>query len=246
VRPGPSLAIFDVDGTLTRTPAVDARCFVEAIALELAIDAVATDWSAYVHTTDLGIAAEIVARHTGRGATKAEVVRVRARFVRLLAAAVRDDRGAFDEVPGASDLLRSLRASQHWEVAIATGGWRAGARLKLRAARIDVRGVAAAFAEDGPARTAILRAALARAGGAARFARIVCVGDAVWDVRAARELGLPFLGVATKGAATALRTEGASEIVSDLRDPGAVCRALARARVPLGRGGHMRRWEMTR
>jgi hypothetical protein len=68
----------------------------------------------------------------------------------------------------------------------------------------------------------------------------------VWDVRAARELGLPFLGVATKGAARALRTEGATEIVSDLRDPIAVCRALAQAHVPLGRGGHMRRSEGTR
>jgi phosphoglycolate phosphatase-like HAD superfamily hydrolase len=246
VRPARSLAIFDVDGTLTRTQAVDGRCFVEALALELAIADVATDWSAYVHTTDLGIAGEIVARHTGRAATAGELARVRARCARLLAAAVREDRAAFDEVPGAADLMRSLRTSARWEVAIATGGWRACARLKLRAARIDVRGVAAAFAEDGPARVAIVRAALARAGGAARFARIVSVGDALWDVRAARELGLPFLGVATKGAARALRTEGATEIVADLRDPRAVSRALARARVPLGRGGHMRDPESTR
>jgi phosphoglycolate phosphatase-like HAD superfamily hydrolase len=241
-----SLAIFDVDGTLTRTQAVDGRCFVEAIALELAIAGVATDWSAYAHTTDLGVAGEIVARHTGRAATAGELARVRARFARLLAAAARVDRSAFDEVPGAAELIRSLRASDRWEVAIATGGWRACARVKLRAARIDVRGVAAAFAEDGPARAAIVRAALARAGGAARFARIVCVGDAVWDVRAARELGLPFLGVATKGSARALRTEGAGEIVPDLRDPGTVSRALARARVPRGRGGTMRHRESRR
>jgi hypothetical protein len=43
-----------------------------------------------------------------------------------------------------------------------------------------------------------------------------------------------------------LRTEGATEIVPDLRDPRAVSRALARARVPLGRGGHMRHPESTR
>lgn len=234
VRHERSLAIFDVDGTLTRTQAIDADCFIRALALELEIGAAETDWSAYLHTTDLGIAQEILERRRGRRATEAELARLRAGFARLLAEAADADASAFVEIAGAGALVASLRTSTAWAAAIATGGWRDCALLKLARAGIDAVGLPAAFAEDGPAREAIVSAALARAGGPEGFARVVCVGDAVWDARTARQLHLPFVGVAINGRAMALRSEGVTEIIPDLRDPDAVLHALALARVPSG------------
>ena len=134
-------------------------------------------------------------------------------------------------MPGAATLLSELRAGGEWDVAIATGAWRASALFKLAHGGIDIAGVPAAFAEDGEGREEIVRAAWRRAQSAAGgqpYGRVVSVGDAIWDVRTARALGLPFVGVAVNGPAEdSLRAAGATHVVSDLRDTSAVLLALA-------------------
>lgn len=235
------LVIFDVDGTLTRTTEVDAECFVRALALELDITPPHTDWGAYVHTTDPGIAREIFEAQLGRAPAADELARLERRFVLLLAEAFDRHPQACNEVPGAAALLARLRVEGTWDVAIATGAWRASALLKLERAGIDVAGLPAACAEDGDGREQIVRAAWARAAAAASpdaggvpatYACVVSVGDAPWDVRTARRLGLPFLGVAVKASAGALRAAGATHVLDDFRAVGAVLRALATAEVP--------------
>jgi phosphoglycolate phosphatase-like HAD superfamily hydrolase len=69
-------------------------------------------------------------------------------------------------------------------------------------------------------------------GVGAAFERIVSIGDAVWDVRAARELQWPFIGVATGPAATILRHHGATTILADFSDLSGVLTALAGAKPP--------------
>jgi phosphoglycolate phosphatase-like HAD superfamily hydrolase len=67
-------------------------------------------------------------------------------------------------------------------------------------------------------REQIIEAAITRAGSAheqAGFESVVSVGDAVWDVRVARELGIPFVGVASGQREALLQEEGAREIVTD-------------------------------
>ena len=81
--------VFDVDGTLTQSTALDASCFERAVldALGIRIDA---DWCTYRHQTDEGILSEILDRHgmSGSGASRAAV---RSRFIELLAATLRSD-----------------------------------------------------------------------------------------------------------------------------------------------------------
>ncbi|MBI3191378.1 MAG: hypothetical protein HYZ36_01850 [Pedosphaera parvula] len=48
------LVIFDIDGTLTETNAVDADCYVRALAEVFGFADVDTDWSTYPHVTDSG------------------------------------------------------------------------------------------------------------------------------------------------------------------------------------------------
>jgi phosphoglycolate phosphatase-like HAD superfamily hydrolase len=49
--------------------------------------------------------------------------------------------------------------------------------------------------------------------------RAVYVGDGLWDLRAARELGIGFVGVRHDADESRLRAEGAQRIVRDYRDP---------------------------
>jgi phosphoglycolate phosphatase-like HAD superfamily hydrolase len=219
-----NLVVFDIDGTLTQSVAVDEACFVAAFRDVLGIDGIDTDWLAYPHQTDSGLAREIIRRHLGRGPAEGEIDRVRRRFVDLLAAGE-----PIREVAGASALLRHLGATPGWAVALATGGWEASARFKLDAAGLPAGTLPLASADDALDRPGILRMALgqaARAWGQEGFGQVVYVGDAVWDVRAARELGLAFLGRAAGERADRLLAEGAPTVLADFTDLGQSLRAL--------------------
>ena len=49
------VAIFDLDGTLAETMAVDVRCYVEAIHAHFGEVPLDTEWDSYPHVTDTGV-----------------------------------------------------------------------------------------------------------------------------------------------------------------------------------------------
>ena len=234
MAPG-KLAIFDVDGTLVQSYELDGECFVAAFHDALGIAEVDTDWARYDHVTDPGIAAQVIRERQGREPSAGELARLLSAFcVRLAEAAGRD--GAFAAVPGAAGLLAALHAQADWSMAFATGAWREAALLKIGRSGLELDDVPAAFGEDGPSRQGIVRAAIARArehAGVDDFARIVCIGDGVWDVRTATSLGLPCIGVGTGGRAERLAAAGASRVVPDFTDLEAIFNALEDATPPM-------------
>jgi phosphoglycolate phosphatase-like HAD superfamily hydrolase len=230
------LAIFDIDGTLANTNPVDSRCYVRAVSDELAIDLSNAKWSDFTFVTDSGISVQVFERYLGRAPAAGELLRLQQRFRDLLAEAAREQPESFSEVPGASQALRRLRSDSGWAVAVATGSWRACALVKLAAAGLDIDGIPAAFADDGLAREDILNAAHERAllaHGHDRFSRVVSIGDAPWDVRTARRLGLPFIGVRAHRAAVALEEWGASHVLHDFTDFDLLLLCLREAQVPV-------------
>ncbi|MGD0948556.1 MAG: HAD family hydrolase [Candidatus Binatia bacterium] len=229
------LAIFDLDGTLMRTTRVDEVCYVRAVRQELGIQDIDNDWSKYTHSTDSGITAEILQIRFGRPPRPDELARVRERFVGLLAETFRTEPDSCSEIAGASAALQRLRAHPQWRIALATGSWQACAMLKLRTAGPDLDGVPAAFADDSPAREEIIALAQSRAlqgYGQDDFGRVVYIGDAPWDVRSARRLGLPFLGIGSGRGARRLLADGASEVLPDFSDFDRLLQALEQAAVP--------------
>jgi phosphoglycolate phosphatase-like HAD superfamily hydrolase len=231
-----NLVIFDIDGTLTQSVAVDEACFVQALGDVLGIERVNTNWLDYRFQTDSGLALEICRNHLGRAPDAAEIRRLQSRFVALLGAAVEAPGQAVREIPGAAALLCWLKLQARWRVAIATGGWSVSARVKLASARLAVDGLPWASADDAFDRADILRTAIRRAGqeyGADAFEQVVYVGDAIWDVRAAMALGIGFLGLAEGARPGRLAEAGASDILPDFSDPvrvGECLEAAARRR----------------
>jgi phosphoglycolate phosphatase-like HAD superfamily hydrolase len=213
-----NLAIFDIDGTLTKTTQIDDRCFVQSFADELGITDLDTNWSRYPSVCDSGITQHIFRRHFGRMPSAREIARLQHRFVALLEQAYEREPQFFVEMPGAGATLDKIRQQPDWKVAIATGGWQASALFKLDKAGIVVDGFPAAFADHGVTREVILAAALVMARQTyqqQQFSRIVYIGDGVWDVRTARHLNLDFVGVASGEREAALRAEGARAIIQD-------------------------------
>jgi len=203
------LVIFDVDGTLTRTTTVDAICYERAVTANLGIR-IDTEWSTYRHATDAGILSELLERN-GILESPSVLAAVRHRFLELLSAAVTADPDCCREVPGARALIEYLRELPHIQLGIATGAWADSARLKLRHADIPAEKLPFASSDDSASRERILQIACERAAARTRtrIDAVTYVGDALWDLSAARSLGFRFVGIACNGDAGRLRSAGA-------------------------------------
>lgn len=116
-------------------------------------------------------------------------------------------------------LLSRLADSAEHRIALATGAWRDSARLKMASAGLCYEDYSAASSDDALERESIISLSMQRAtdryGG---FGSVVYVGDGVWDARACRCVGIPFIGVATDGQAARLTAEGAVRVFPDFSD----------------------------
>jgi len=200
--------IFDIDGTLIESAAVDDALYRDAVNNVLGPVRFRATLDHYDCVTDSGILTQVLADNalprepdpTGP---------VRARFVELLRDHI-DDNGPFPEIPGAKSVLRALQGADGHAVAIATGGWGASARLKLETAGFPLNDIPLASADDARDRAEIMRIALARLG--ASFETITYCGDGPWDRAASERLGWHFVPV---GSAL-----GGLESYDDWRLPG--------------------------
>ena len=229
------LAIFDIDGTLTNTNSVDDGCFVKALSEAHAITGINTDWASYPHTTDSGITLQIFREKFGRAPEDLELEKFKSCFVNMLTEEYHLNSSGFTEITGASVAITRLKQEYDWAVAIATGCWRESALLKLRAAKIEIDGIPAAFAEDGLSREEILQAAVSKSLKQHRqnnFGKTVSIGDGLWDVRTARRLNFAFLGVGSAEAATILDRAGAKHIIEDFTDYNRFVHILNEAQIP--------------
>ncbi len=215
------LVMFDIDGTLTQSCGVDSRCFVDALCEVLGIERIDTDWSNYRHTTDSGIAHEIITEQLGRPARAEELAAVKTSFVRRLRWALDNDPAECQANAGAQDILKWINHQRDFCFAVATGGWSESARMKLANAGLKVPENIFASSDDAVSREGILRIAEARARSAYsvdRFDSITYIGDAVWDLRAAEACKYSFIGVAVGDAARQLREAGAASLVTSFAE----------------------------
>jgi GNAT superfamily N-acetyltransferase/phosphoglycolate phosphatase-like HAD superfamily hydrolase len=183
--------IFDIDGTLLQSASVDDALYRDAVNTVLGSVRFRSSLHAYDYVTDTGILSQILEDNDIPAA--AQVIEdVRSHFVGLLQKHI-DTHGPFVEIPGASRMLRGLSESPLHAVAIATGGWRESAELKLQSAGIDYSNIPLATANDHHERTGIMQIALSQLG--AGLKSVTYYGDGPWDQDACATLGWRFVSV---------------------------------------------------
>ena len=231
------ILVLDIDGTLTDTVALHQRAFLGAMQA-LALPALETDWGAYPHHTDTGILRHALAMN-GRAEPSAGQLMafeqdLARRFLDELAAAptpaapkpaAPTPAAPIQPIPGAADFVHGL-ADSTWAVVFATGGVRAVSGVKLLAAGIPFSDAALFTASEEPARDALVARAIAyahRAHPQTRNGVVVSMGDGLWDLKVAQQLGLRFLGVGSTAQALAAR---GAPVLPDLTGAAAALAAL--------------------
>ena len=228
-----SLAIFDIDGTLTNTTNVDDACYRAAVAETIGIPLGAIDWTGSPHHSDRGIFDWLHERLGRPLPSDIQVAAARHRLTERLTTAKNDSPEQFTAVEGAPRVFDHLTANG-WDVSIATGCWLPSAMIKLAAGAIDVRDIPIACSDDAAARVDIVAISRQRAEAfyGRQFDRVVSIGDGIWDVEAAFALELPFIGVGHGDQETRLRRAGATTLIEDYADLASFTRSLEEARVP--------------
>ena len=182
--------IFDIDGTLIDSASVDTELYVASVR-EILGSVSLRDLSDYNHVTDSGILTQVLIDN-GYATDPRITARVKTLFVGSLRKHIQAA-GSFPAIDGAVRFFEKVRRYPDTHVAIATGGWRDAALVKLSSAGFAIDGVPLATSDESPSRVDIMRLALEHAG--ADVESVTYFGDAEWDQHACRQLGWNFVAV---------------------------------------------------
>jgi phosphoglycolate phosphatase-like HAD superfamily hydrolase len=213
------LVMFDIDGTLTESNALDDESYLQALSEVLGFSEVSNDWASYTHVTDACILREVCQRKLGRVPSLAEVEAFQKRFLTLLAEGAAASDG-IKPIPGALKMLSWLLESANHAIAYAGGGWTTSALFKLQSARLPIQNIPYAFSDDDESREGIMAIALTRAENhyGQSFQNIVYIGDGLWDIHSAQTSGYAFIGIASGNQAEKLFSAGATHVLPNYND----------------------------
>jgi phosphoglycolate phosphatase-like HAD superfamily hydrolase len=223
------LVMFDVDGTLVIGNGIDDVCFSEAVKDVLGIQQIDTDWSRYLNVTDSGITSEIIEKNLLRRAEEYDIRAVRHSYLTRLKHEIEKNPRSFQLIPGASELIASLRSRESVCMCIATGGWRDATLLKLGALGISTENIPIASSDDSPERESIMLLAHERARvhmNCEAFNSVLYVADHPWDYINSKKLGYGFVGIGSGEHELELRRAGAIHVLPNFTDKDYFLRVL--------------------
>lgn len=218
--------LFDIDGTLLFSNAIDSRCFAASYETVFGQPFPSIDWRQYPHVTDHVIFRTVFTQHFGRVASVEERQVFEDHYVARLETERQRRPEEFQEVPGAYQCWQHLQNDDRFVLGIATGGWRAPAQVKLGHVGIQPSPPYAGYANDMEQRDHILQSAIDLARAEHEISSIVYIGDAIWDVKTTRQMGLPLIGIRRSGDHDVLLREGVKVVLSDYQDINAFYQAV--------------------
>ncbi len=235
-----TLLLFDVDGTLVLTGGAGVRAMSRAFE---EMFGVANGFTGVPMPgrMDPGILADGLRAH-GISASDDDLARYRERYFTLLIDEMRaptppvpgvpPTRRYNGALPGVRALLDALSARDDVFLALLTGNYARGARLKLEHFDLWRYFDCGAFGDDAAERHELVPIAIARARHAGcpevEPRNVVVIGDTTRDIACARDAGVRCLAVATGGDdLETLRAAGPDALFATLEDTQAVVAALA-------------------
>jgi phosphoglycolate phosphatase-like HAD superfamily hydrolase len=217
------LLLFDIDGTVTDTKAIDDHCFLKAFEHEFGVAVKFSGWNSYKHVTDSAIFKELYHSSFGEVAGENHKLRFISRFNFLLDAARINQPASFHPIPGSADFIKLASLERNFPIAFATGANKNSAKMKLNAIGIDIESFPHASSDDSDLREEIMITAVSRSSthyGSTIFneeSGIIYFGDGEWDFHATQNLKMPFIGVDVKQSGK-LEKLGTKNIIQDYKN----------------------------
>jgi phosphoglycolate phosphatase len=222
------IILFDIDGTLCLTGGAGGRAMLSAFADVFGIVNQAS--VSMAGRTDAWIVAQLAAQH-GLSSDASSLQRFKDSYVEHLSREIHQPGPRKGVLPGVRSLLDRLAASGEACVALLTGNFERGARIKLEYFDLWRYFACGAFGDHLEERNLLLGEAIVRAAACGwpqvDPSEVLVIGDTPLDVAVAIAGGTRSLAVATGDySVDALRASGADVVVEDLSDEKTVLKAL--------------------
>ena len=208
--------IFDIDGTLANTKAVDDKCFIRAFEETFSIDISNEIWENLKNVTDWGITEEIIKRELNRVPQRDEYQLMLSNHIKNLEIEKTRDISQFKEIGGAKEFFNDLIELDDCNVGVATGAWEKSAQLKLDAIGIQLDGICFSNSDYYKSREYITTHVINQLKIKSKKEpdRIVYFGDGAWDYKTCQNLNIDFFGIDTNNDGK-LKQLGAQTIFPD-------------------------------
>ena len=194
-----TLFVFDIDDTLT----VSAKLHQEAFLLSMKnfdfID-IDTNWGGYLHHTDSYIFRKNYEKNKSIPFSNSLIETFETGILKYLKL------NAVAEVRGAAHFIASLR-EQGYAVCFATGSLEKPAFLKLEKIGIPFSPELVVASNTLESREEIVSQAITNAERFydMTFESVISVGDGLWDLKTARNLGIDFIAIGPRNKAVLLK-----------------------------------------
>ena len=206
-----SLIVFDIDGTLTDSVMQHQKAFTETL-LEIGVSKINSDFKSFKHHTDSFIAKEIY-EDSQKKIFSDEVLE---KF--KLGLSEKIEVLTFNEIKGAKELIDKLEKETSFGVCYATGSLRKAAQHKLKSIGVEFCDWQLVASDKIYERENIIEIAIQNAlqhYKIKKFNRIISVGDGLWDLLAAKNLNIEFIGIGEKNK-NLFKENGARIVLNDL------------------------------
>lgn len=234
------LAIFDIDGTLTKTNAVDNDCYIQATQHCIDKGFKVFEEESFTHFTDSSILVELYQKYKNRLPSTTELNTFKTFYLDLLKKSHAQDSTCFEAIVGANEVIPFL-VSRGWQVALATGCWAESAQLKLSLSGVDVGNTFISTASNALTRHEIMQNAINHIDAKNKtknFEHIVYIGDGIWDYKTCALMQVPFVGIEAEGNKHKQKLLGDFLLLSDYLNLEEVEQQLNLAKVPNKRISH--------
>ena len=202
-----NLIVFDIGGTLTDSVNQHQKAFTETLH-EIGVAKLNSEFKTFKHHTDSFIAKEIYENEKQTPITESKINK----FEIGLTQKINGEK--IREIKGAKKLIAMLENKTDFGVCYATGSLHRPAKFKLKSIGVSFKEKKLVASDKIYEREKIVRKAIENASAfykVKKFERIISVGDGLWDLITANNLGLEFIGIGFKNKNVLI--ENGAEIV---------------------------------
>ncbi len=204
------LIIFDIDDTLTKSGNQHHNAYVDAM-LQFGIRNINQDWKNYTHHTDSFILKENYEANMKEKFDFSFILDFEKAMTRALLALPKTT-----EIRGAKKVVDFFMRETDYAICFATGSLLQPALVKLEQAAINFVPELVVASNAIFDRESIVKNAIENAENYFQvntFETIISVGDGIWDLRTAKNIGVHFLGIGEKNYADFQKEHCKSHII---------------------------------